>query len=47
MEDDSELLVHVAVLGHDASGIELHDRQRDLLAVDRPSEDAVPDPERT
>jgi hypothetical protein len=43
-EDDAELLVRVAVLGDDRAGIELDDAQRQLLAVERPRGDSVPDP---
>jgi hypothetical protein len=42
-EADAELLVLMAVLGHDAPWIELDHAQRDPLAVDGSAVHAVPD----
>src|SRR5207253_3753062 len=42
-EDESQLLVLVVVLGNDPVRLELHDRQRESLAADDASQDAVPD----
>jgi hypothetical protein len=43
LEDDAELLVLVTVLGGDSAGVELEERQREPLAVDAASDDALPD----
>jgi hypothetical protein len=42
-QDDPKLLVRVAVLGGDRTGIELDDGQRDAFAVDATGRDALPD----
>jgi hypothetical protein len=45
-DDQTALLVRVAVLGDDRIGRQLHDRDRQLLAVNPARRDAVPDPDR-
>jgi GNAT superfamily N-acetyltransferase len=45
-EDDTELLVVVAVLGDDARRLELDDGEVEALAFDVPGDDALPDLER-
>lgn len=45
-DDHSELLVLMAVLCDDASWIELEHGERDAVAVDRASENALRDPQR-
>lgn len=40
-KDEPELLVLMAVLGHDGAGIELDDRKRDLLTVHGAGEDPL------
>ena len=46
-DDEPELLVVVAVLGHPAAGIELDDGEGHPVAVHHAGENAVPDSQRT
>ncbi len=43
LDQDAELLVRVAVLGNLEVGLELEQRERQLVPVDAPADDSVPD----